>query len=341
MEAALTIFRRQWKPLLGVLAALLIGGVGGWYIHAAQPQPTFHSVRETAPDYKFIAPFLYLEVPESTLPQYGNLKDALTKNVQEAINNKQASDISVYVRDMNSGQWVAVNQNHTFALASMLKVLTIITVLHQAEIHPSTLADSITIAPAAAKDLEEQAYAPPADPVQVGTPYTLEQLFWHDIVESDNAAESALETFIGLDTIKQTYTDLHLPIPPTTSSDIDTPQEYSHLFRVLYGATYLSRENSQALLDLLSRTTFTDGLVAGVPPGTTVSHKFGENFVPENSSMDAPVWHELHDCGIVYHTNSPYFICVTTKGDDFPTLANVIKTISATTWSKMDVIDKT
>lgn len=323
-----------------VLVVLILGIAAGWMLRGATSTTTFRSVREVSPEFKFIAPFLYLEVPESTQQPYLALKDDLTDTIAKAQKEGKVSDAAIYVRDMNSGQWVGVNATHKFALASMLKVVTVITTLHQAEIHPATLADSITISPAATASIEPQGYAPPTNPVELGKPYTLEQLFWHDIVESDNVAERALESFIGLDTIKQTYADLRIPVPPTVVTDIDTPQEYSHLFRVLYGATYLTRENSQALLELLSRTTFTEGLVAGVPAGTTVSHKFGENLVPSSEEKNAPVWHELHDCGIVYYPEHPYFICVTTKGDDFPTLASVIKNLSATTWKQMDTMPR-
>jgi beta-lactamase class A len=322
-----------------VLIALLLGGVGGWFLHDHAQPVAFHSVREVSPEYKFIAPFLYLEVPESTLPAYKSLKGDIANAIDTDIKTGKASDIGVYVRDMNSGQWTGINYTHTFSLASMLKVVTVMTVLHRAEVDPNTLPSHVTISAIAAQDMGPQAYYPPAHPLQAGMPYSVDDLFWHDIVDSDNRAENALESFIGINSIKETYTDLHLPVPPTTETDFDTPQEYSHLFRVLYGATYLSRENSQTFLDLLSRTTFTPGLVAGVPAGTTVAHKLGENFVPISSDKNAPVLKELHDCGIVYQNKNPYFICVTTKGDDFPTLAGVIKDISALTWKEMAQIN--
>ena len=44
---------------------------------------------------------------------------------------------------------------------------------------------------------------------------------------------------------------------------------------------------------------------------------------------------ELHDCGIIYYPNHPYFLCVMTKGADFPVLAGVIREVSQTAWEEV------
>ncbi|MDB5189592.1 MAG: hypothetical protein JWL82_549 [Parcubacteria group bacterium] len=339
MKRVLAFTRTYWLYLL--LGAVLFAlGVGlGWYLSAQTKAAPYRSVREISSEYKFISPFLYLEVPESTQPQMVSLKKEFQQAVDQALASGNATDVSIYFRDMNTGRWTAINRTHTFALASMLKVVTLMTVLHAAEAHPDTLSSHITISPQLAQKAVPQAYFPPAHPIAIGVSQSLEEVFWHQIVESDNTAENALESYIGLDAIKETYKDLGLPLAPDTTTDADTAQEYSHIFRVLYNSTYLSRANSQAVLDLLSRTTFDAGLVAGVPPGTTVAHKFGENLVPEGTASSSPVISELHDCGIVYYPDHPYFMCVTTKGSDFPTLANVIKDISAIAWKGAQAIN--
>ena len=44
---------------------------------------------------------------------------------------------------------------------------------------------------------------------------------------------------------------------------------------------------------MLSTSDFSDGLVAGVPVGTVVSHKFGERHFVGDADVE-----QLHDCGI-------------------------------------------
>lgn len=339
MEGLVRYLRRYGVLLMAGLVLLVCGVALGWYGRPYLAPPVITSIREST-GHDLIAPFLYLSTPESTQLQFLKLKGDIAGMVANSIERGRASDISVYLRDMNSGQWIAVNREHKFALASMLKVVTLITILHQAEQNPGSLASHITIAPSARVQFAAQAYYPPEHPVQLGKSYSIEEMLSHQIVESDNTAEDALEAYIGRKAIQETYDDLRLPMPPSTTVDADTAQEYSHLFRVLYGATYLSQENSQAALDLLTRTTFKAGLVAGVPEGTRVAHKFGKNLVPVSSSTPQIVASELHDCGIIYAPGHPYFLCVTTKGDNFDTLAGVIKDISALSWKGMGEIQK-
>src|SRR6185437_13516132 len=95
--------------------------------------------------------------------------------------------------------------------------------------------------------------------------------------------------------------------------------------------TYLSPEMSEKALKLLSQTTFTSGIVAGVPKNIPVAHKFGER------AYDTDATKELHDCGIVYFPNHPYMLCIMTKGTDFGSLATVLKTISQKTYDEVKV----
>ena len=66
--------------------------------------------------------------------------------------------------------------------------------------------------------------------------------------------------------------------------------------------------------------------MAGVPSSTVVAHKFGEHVSLANGQINTI---ELHDCGIVYYNNNPYFLCIMTKGRDLGELKNIIKGISS------------
>lgn len=129
----------------------------------------------------------------------------------------------------------------------------------------------------------------------------------------------------------ETTWHLRAPFPqPGELGDYMSPKSYAFFYRVLYGSTYLTRAMSEKALELLTTPDFTDGLVAGVPAHTTVAQKFGEHSfegVPDTESK------QLHDCGIVYHPEHPYLLCVMTKGSDFQRLSKVIKEVSETVYT--------
>jgi beta-lactamase class A len=102
---------------------------------------------------------------------------------------------------------------------------------------------------------------------------------------------------------------------------IDT-HTYASFFRILYNSTYIDRSASEEVLSMLTEASFQDGLVAGVPAGTTVAHKFGSRQTRDGKD-------QLHDCGIVYATGKPYILCIMTQGKDFTKLAAFIKDVSA------------
>ena len=105
---------------------------------------------------------------------------------------------------------------------------------------------------------------------------------------------------------------------------------YSEFLRTLYNATYLDANDSNHILQLLTQSTFTQGLVSGVPANIQVSHKFGERSFADSNLL------ELHDCGIVYAPNHPYLLCVMTEGYDDPTLASFIAQISNITYNYVE-----
>ena len=152
------------------------------------------------------------------------------------------------------------------------------------------------------------------------------------IVDSDNDALTAL-----YDNDRQVFIDvlqrLRITPPPTIETeDFMSPKTYAQILRTLFSSTYLSRSASEQALQMLSYTSFKQGLVAGVPAGTIVAHKFGEHTQAIN---DQPLSHQLHDCGIIYYPGRPYLLCVMTRGQNFSQLENVISGISRVVYQQI------
>lgn len=303
------------------------GFIAGCYYRGYQPKQSTIStaIRANSNEYKFINPILLSGDQDESKEL-----EPLAKQISTTISNlkqkagSKLESVAVYFRDLNSGHWTGVSQDEQYAPSSMLKVVMMIGYLKDAETDPAVFNKTLTYE----SDTSGQHY-PPTQTLSDG-PHTVTELIRAMIVDSDNAALDALfsnnrEAFINV------FKSLRLPPPASlTTLDFMSPRKFSAVFRALYNGTYLSRPSSEAVLGLMTNTTFTKGLVAGVPSNTKVAHKFGEH--TQNDVTGKLRFRELHDCGIVYYPTKPYFLCVMTRGQDFSEMESVIKAVSKTTY---------
>ncbi len=305
------------------LAFLLLVGFGLGFV-SGRYHPTLdtqiQALREDSPTYKFTNPILLTQSGTTQRsPALDPLNDLLQSFITTTKKDRGVSDISVYFRDMDSGAWTGVNEAITYAPGSMLKVAIMMAYLHAELDSPGILDTVYPYNP----QVDEGQYFKPAHMLKPGR-YSVRDLIKNMIIESDNTATLILgnQNPKILDTL---YKTLNLP-SPETGVDFMSPIRYATLWRVLYNATYLSKPISEDALNLLSLTTFDDGLVAGLPSGTRAAHKFGEH---TEAGLNNNAIHELHDCGIIYpNTGKPYFLCVMTRGASFQSLEKAISDIS-------------
>lgn len=283
--------------------------------------PKTTQIRDTSSNYPYISPLILVDNASSTYPALDPLKNSMAAYISKAEQNGEAEDISVYYRDMVKGQWTGVNENDTYAPSSMLKVGILMSYLKIAETDPDVLTEEIKYTPT---DDSGQFYKPVQLPAGE---YTVRDLLIQMIEQSDNDAVTALNNAHPQELVS-VFNALDIPYPSVnTLKDFMSPELYSRMYRALYNATYLPDIESEQALELLMQTNFNQGLLQGIPATTTVAHKFGEQ---TNTADGAVIDHELHDCGIVYYRNDPYFLCIMTKGQDFQTLSKIIGDISKT-----------
>lgn len=287
-------------------------------------------LREAKSGFRFINPLLlsgeYSEKRE--FPEYRPLEDRLNALIGQKIRDGKADKISVYFRDLDRGLWTGVNEQESYVAASLFKVPIMIAYFKQAEKDPAVLAKEITVTKADAAEQDVQ-FIKPAHALQPGRSYTVEELVRHMIIDSDNAAMNALIRDMEAGSYREILGDLGIDPPEVAPRPYRiSPKKYSLLFTVLFNATYLNQEMSEKALLLLNESDFRDGLVAGVPKGIAVAHKFGEAEVIDNGEflIDG---HYLNDCGIVYVPGRPYLLCVMTHGMDLDALKEDIKDVSA------------
>ncbi len=315
---------QQQRNLFILLAIFIFGLLGGYYLNQyLNPQKPFAEVRSNDPSFHFTNPLLFYSSSPDT--EYEPLKKDLVSYITSAKTRGDATDVSVYFRDVNTGGWTGINENVAYEPASMLKVTTMIAYLNGSEENPGILDKKLYYT----QTPNEETYH--TQKVIPSGYYSVRTLIGWMIQNSDNDAVTALEQDDQARTAR-VFSELQLSLPNATSTDFMSARNYSRIFRVLYDSTYLPPLLSEQALSTLSQTTFTQGLVAGVPDGTAVAHKFGERTsVDTNGTVTG---RELHDCGIVYKPEHPYFLCVMTKGNDFSKLQNIISDISKLTYSK-------
>ncbi|HEY3356953.1 MAG TPA: serine hydrolase, partial [Polyangia bacterium] len=167
----------------------------------------------------------------------------------------------------------------------------------------------------------------PAGGLELGRAYPASTLIERMITESDNNAAIALGGGDADTWMARVFADLGLPRPridyPVGHYET-SPRHFATFFRALFSASYLDQAHSDRALELLARTAFRRGLVAGVPADVRVAHKFGERTVGSQV--------ELHDCGIVYCPERPYVLCVMTRGHDLDHLVSAVAEVSRATY---------
>lgn len=282
--------------------------------------------------YQFINPLLECEMEESQLQSLKPLQLQLEKKIREDF-SKRASRVAVYFRDLNNGPWFGINEKDEFSPASLLKVPLMMDYFRRAEADPSILQRKLSYD--RPDTYNSSPYFPPSQVLRRGQPYTVNELIRRMIVHSDNDAFLLVISSTDPKIRYQTYRDLGIEVPGfRTEDDFMSVREYASFFRILFNASYLSKPMSEKALRLLSQAEFKQGIVAGVPAGVKVAHKFGDRISVDGREVRDPA--QLHDCGIVYYPAHPYLLCVMTRGPEIQQLVSVIQDISRFVYQEID-----
>ncbi|MFA6093309.1 MAG: serine hydrolase [Elusimicrobiota bacterium] len=278
--------------------------------------------------YRYISPLLECEPYKDGLQEIRPFKRLVVRRVNELLSSGYVEHLSVYFRDMNNGPWFGINEKEQFAPASLLKVPIMFAYFKWAETEPSVLTRMLK-----ADAINDIQAIGPAKKVARGESLPVLRLIERMIVYSDNNAALTLLENLPKERLNTVYTGLGLTVPESQEESVGEQGEnivnvrdYAAFFRILYNASYLTRESSEKALGFLAQVDFKDGLVAGVPGGVPVAHKFGERRRRSGTI-------QLHDCGIVYG-KKPYLLCVMSRGTDMGKLAAAIRDISKLAYSE-------
>jgi beta-lactamase class A len=322
--------KSSYKILAVFLGIVLLGM--GWFGHELYTYRQGDAytgltriIREDSSKYSFTNPLLFIDNSAATFSILDPLRNKIQQSISESISKKQTKDVSVYFRDLNTTRWTGMNEDELFDPASMLKVILLMAYLRAAEDDPKILSKRLTYTSQA----DDERFFNGSKALKSDQSYSIQELLADMIIKSGNDSTIVLFNNINKNDLTRIYTDLDFPYPEEDKPELMSAKMYSRLFRVLYSSTYLDRNLSEQVLNLLSQTEFRAGLKAGVPEEIVVAHKFGERTLTLPNGLEE---RQLHDCGIVYYPNRPYFLCVMTKGDNFENLQKVIADISKITY---------
>lgn len=320
-----------------VLIALVLSVffIAGYYLGSEHQQykyssflKGFKNVRENSEKYTFINPLIgSITSPATDVGIFSDLKKNISSFLLSEEKKGNLYDYSFYFRDQNSGLWFGDHEASGFFPASLFKLPIAIAIYKQGEDDPSFLKRRLVYT----KELAQEnniIQLNAESTLVVGESYTVEDLVEKMLTVSDNGAKDLLISILNVDYLNKLFDVTSIVDPTATQGYEISSRKYALFLRVLYGSSYLNEDHSELLLGMLSKSTFKEGLVAGIPGNVVMAHKFGVYEFSEVINGSERVNQQLHDCGVVYHKDNPYIICFMTKGKNQTELFRIISHVS-------------
>lgn len=227
------------------------------------------------------------------------LRDVINKKVDEFGRDK----VSIYIEYLNTGSSISVNPEKYIWPASLLKLPLAMTVMKKVEDGEWNMNDQLVLM---AGDIDKRSGDPNSKIYNspVGTKFTVEELVKELIINSDNSSYDILVRNTNDQDVRKIIDAIGLEKLANNDGKISA-KEYSRLLRSLYTASFLSRENSQKILEWMDQSNFDGYLSSVVPQNVPFPHKYGKN-IKGNVYADS---------GIVYIGKRAYIISVMVQGD--------------------------
>jgi beta-lactamase class A len=281
------------------------------------------------PKFQLISPTIawqkvgdFLESQNKYAINYQNLKDKYLE-LQKDPNIK--GTYGIYFEDLNTGAWIGINKRDDFVPASLLKVPLMVATLKDVESGEITLETTVQLHH---EDLDTRSGS--LWTKGAGYEISVKELLTYLIKESDNTAVLTLyRNFLTVEEINEAKLAMGLPTTNEATYDAIGPKQYSNILRSLYYSAYLRRTFSELGLSIMSETDYNQQIPAGVPDDVQISHKIG--FFYEEGKLSGH-----HDCGIIYHPQKPYILCVMSKHTTLQEANYFISEVSRITYEHVD-----
>ena len=310
------------KTFWGFVAFLMLGLAVGYFLEDAvydNDKPTIIMKQKESPS-QFVNPTVVSGMDKHFIINFRPLKTQI-----QTIQNKYSQKTYIYFDYLNNASWVGSNERDLFAAASTDKVPLAMAIMKAVEDKKIKLSDTYSL-----DDLDinynfGELYKSGANKV-----FTIDELMIIMLEQSDNTASTALFNILKKIGIQDPLRDIFGAMGWEFASEIGTTPTYqdinaktlSNMFISLYNATYIDLDNSNYILEHLTRTPFSDKIVAGIPVDILASHKIG---IANDKNT-------FSDCGIVYAPNRNYILCLGISGTDEKNANQFMTEISTATY---------
>jgi beta-lactamase class A len=218
----------------------------------------------------------------------------LRQELGELVAKEKDIKISLYYEQLNTGANISINQDMKLHAASLTKLPEAMIVAKKVEMGEWDWDNQLILTQGDIDRGSGGLYHYP-----LNSRFTIEKLLEEMLVNSDNTAERIIYRNIKDDDTSRLIGDVGLEDLYNMEGKMSA-KEYSRLYRALYSASFLNRENSTKILKFLSAAKFKDYLSSGLPEDIVFAHKYGEN----------KEYRFVGDSGIVYFPNRPYLFTV-------------------------------
>ncbi len=230
----------------------------------------------------------------------------------DAILGDEAGDYAFYVKDLATGDGASHNGAQVFNAASLFKLFVMYEVFHQEQLGLVSWDDELVVTP------YYDSFALSPRVTELCERITVGDAMDAMLSVSDNAAAVLLQDLAGSTNINQAIQTLGLKDSGLFEDGLPvTADDLALLMEAIATGNAISPEASADMLKLLDHDVFENGLVSGLPQGTSVSRKTGN-------------WSDATNvAGIVYAPTGPYiFVALTTHGYE----TDVIQALSQATY---------
>ncbi|PIR69809.1 MAG: hypothetical protein COU47_00005 [Candidatus Niyogibacteria bacterium CG10_big_fil_rev_8_21_14_0_10_46_36] len=311
----------KWIAFLILLNFALLSIVGGIFFF--WESYTQEKLSDILSAYPFVSPARNLIDQKDFITNLVPLREDIKKIVDSF---ESVATTSIYIEALNSGASITLQKDVRVFPASLAKIPLAMAVIKNIE-EGGWAFD--TMLPVEEKHIDSRS-GTLYERVRDGDGITVKQLLEEMLVHSDNTAYETLLSHMK----ERDWSNISDLIGLAALYDFEGKillAEYIKMFRSLYTASYLTRESSEYILELLSLTGFNNFIVQGLPSYQSFSHKWGKN-IERNVFADV---------GIVYLPDRPFLIGILVQSyEDTPeagekTAQTIMKAVAERTYSYM------